>query len=165
MLALIVAVPAMLSPLLMAWLTNRNRRMEKQEDYKRQDDVAAKAEQVAQLLLDRQTEVSAATTKAAALLEVNTKAVSETAAATQTQLKTLTGMVDGNFTRLMEAELEAIAHGLVLSRQVAALTFTAGHEPTSESVAAILATEVKIAELREAIAERKHTASALFVSP
>jgi len=46
-LALIVAIPAMLSPLLLAWLTNRSRRLEKQEDYARQDLVAEKAAAVA----------------------------------------------------------------------------------------------------------------------
>lgn len=162
--ALIVAVPAMLSPLLMAWLTNRNRRLEKQEDYARQDAVAAKAAEVAKLLLDRQAEVSAATAEAARLLEVNTQAVSDTAAKTHTQLKVLTGMVDGNFTRLMEAELEAIAHGLVLSRQVIALTFANGHEPPEESLAAIKATEIKIAELKKTIAERHQTEMAMHAN-
>ena len=46
-LALIVAVPAMLSPLLLAWLTNRSHRQEKQQDYARQDQVAERAERVA----------------------------------------------------------------------------------------------------------------------
>lgn len=155
-----VAIPAMLSPPLMAWITNRNRRLEKQEDYARQDAVAAKAAEVAQLLLDRQAEVSASTAEAARLLKENNKVVSLENAKTHTQLKVLTGMVDGNFTRLMEAELDAISHGLVLSRQVIALTFAAGHEPPPESVAAILATETKIAELKKTIAERHQTEKA-----
>lgn len=163
-LALIVAVPAMFSPLLMAWITNRNRRAEKREDYARQDAVAEKAAEVAETLLMRQAEVAAATAEQARLLKENNRVVSEQAAATLSQFQVLTGMMDGNFTKLMESELDAIAHGLVLSRQVIALTFAAGHEPAPESLAEIKATEAKIDELRKTIAERRRTADAMHAT-
>jgi hypothetical protein len=63
-LAFFVAASTAISPILMAWLTNRNRRQEKQEDYARQDAVAAKAAEAARLLAERQ---DAAEEKAAAV--------------------------------------------------------------------------------------------------
>lgn len=166
-LALIAAVIAMFSAPLMAWLTNRNSAAKEARDYARQDAVAAKAEEAAKLLLDRQAEVKEAALEAARLLKENQKTVADDAAATQKELKVLTGMMDGNFTELMRDKVKVMTRSLVLSRQVAALTFNAGHEPTAESVAEISAAEIQIAELTKVIDDRDrgHTAVASAAEP
>lgn len=166
-LALIAAVVAMFSAPLTAWLTNRNAAAKEKRDYARQDAVAAKAEEAAKLLLARQAEVKEATELAARLLKENQRTVAETAAATQRELKILTGMMDGNFTELMRDKVKAMARSLVLSRQVAALTHNAGFEPTSESLAEISTAETQIAELTKVIEDRDrgHTEMAHAAGP
>jgi len=88
-LALIVAVPAMLSPLLMALLTNRNRRQEKAEDYARQDIVAAR------------------------LVKQNA-AVAESTKVVNNKLDVIHTLVNSNMTAAMQAELDARKETLVL---------------------------------------------------
>lgn len=78
-LALIVAIPAMMSPLLLAWLTNRAalkakaqdaelRRTEKSEEWRRQDEVAAKLLIQQELAATRAAEAAA---KAAEAVEIS----------------------------------------------------------------------------------------------
>lgn len=76
-LALIVSV---IAPTILAWLTNRNRRAEKTEDWKRLDDVAARAAEAARLLAAEQKRVAEATKTASDKLDtiVTTTAVIHT---------------------------------------------------------------------------------------
>ena len=160
----IAVIASLLAPPLMAWLQNRFAVAKEARENARADEVAAKADAVAaqaakaaQLLLDQQAEQ-------ARLLKENNRVVSEQAAKTNREIQVLTGMLDGNFTKLMEDNLVALSNGLLLSRKLLAMTFEAGHETDQESLAEIRATEARIGELKKAIAERKHTdAAALLV--
>lgn len=153
-LALIVAVPAMASPLLMAWLTNRHAAAKEERDHARQDAVAAEAATVAKLLLERQAEVSAATAEAAHLLKVNTKAVAETAAETHNQLKVIHTLVNSTLTAAIKAQYDATMRELAMMREVIDLKRKSGHEPSEDALAAVKATEATIAELRTILADR-----------
>jgi hypothetical protein len=66
--ALIVSV---IAPSLLAFLTNRSRRQEKIEDWKRQDDVANQAAEAAKLLINSNAEV--ASTLATSVTETRSK--------------------------------------------------------------------------------------------
>lgn len=150
LIALIVAVPALLSAPLMAMLTNRNAAAKEARDYARQDAVAEKAAEVAQKLLDQQAEQ-------ARLLKESQAAASAQAVKTNAEIEKLTGMLDGNFTKLMEDNLDAKVTSLVLARQLLAMTHEAGHPTTPEALAEIETLKSRIAELTTAITERKHT--------
>jgi hypothetical protein len=153
-LALIVAVPAMASPLLMAWLQNRHAAAKEDRDHERQDAVAERAEEVARLLLERQEAVKAAAEKTARLLKENNRAVAETAAETHSQLKVIHTLVNSSMTAAIQAEHDATVRELAMMREVIALNNAAGREPSREALAAVDATEQKIDELKLSLSDR-----------
>lgn len=132
-LALIVAVPAMLSPLLLAVLTNRNQRRVKLDDYARQDVVAAR-------LIASNDEI-ATTAKA-------------TAEKLGGQLQQIHTLVNSNLTAEMQARLEATRGQLVLMTEVIDLKRVAGHEPTEDASILLGKTKSTIAELEATLADR-----------
>lgn len=134
--ALIVAIPAFLSPLILAWLTNRNLRFAKAQDYKRQDDVAAQAASAARLLLAANERVAASTR------------------ITNGKLDVIHALVNSNMTAVIGAELAARRENLVLLLEVVAIKRAAGHEPTDEAISTIEVAKSKIAELETTLADR-----------
>jgi ABC-type multidrug transport system fused ATPase/permease subunit len=159
--ALIVAIPAMLSPVLMAWMTNRNRRQEKQEDYTRQDQVAATAAESARRLDDNQAKaqealriVAAKAEETARLLKENNKAQADAAVVTQGQLKQIHTLVNSNMTAAMQGQYDATERELTMMLEVIALKKAAGHEPNIETLALVEATKGKISQLSAAITDR-----------
>jgi len=136
LIAFIVAVASMLSSLLLATLTNRQRRREKLEDYARQDAVADKAAEAAKLLL------------------AANERVAETAKITNGKLDVIHTLVNSNMTAAMQSELDATVREHAMMVEVVALKRNAGQEPNVTSLAAIEATERKIAELQAALRDR-----------
>jgi hypothetical protein len=160
--ALIVAVSSAISPLILSILSNRSRRAEKLEDYARQDAVAAKAEEAAKLLLERQkATASDAATVARKLLDANDRVADaaqvavETAQVTNTKLDLIHTLVNSNMTAAMQSEFDAVVRELAMMREVITLNRAAGREPSLDTLAAIKSTEDKITELRAALADRK----------
>jgi len=135
--ALIVAVPAVLSPLLLSWLTNRHRRQEKFEDYERQDLVAAKAEEAARLLLAANERVAEATK------ETNEKLV---------DVAKVTGvihtLVNSQLTGSKQSEFNAITRELALLQEIG------GSKPSERIRKAIKIAETSLAELAAVLADR-----------
>jgi hypothetical protein len=146
-LALIVAIPAMMSPLLMAWLTNRNRAQEKTEDYARQDAVAAKAELAARKVAEAAELLLASNAQVA-------KAADEASKATNTKLDVIHTLVNSNMTAAMQAELDSRRIALALMLEVVELKKTAGSSPTAEALEAVGAAKGKIVELEAALNDR-----------
>lgn len=146
-LALIVAVPAMLSPLLLSLLTNRNRRLEKQEDYARQDEVARQASEAASKAAEKTEDV-------ARQLRFTNQQVADNAKTTIGKLDVIHALVNSNMTSAMQSEFDATTRELALMREVVELKKVAGHGPTVEVLAAIETTTRKISELHAALADR-----------
>lgn len=142
--ALLVAV---IGPLLLSWLNGRQRKVEKREDYVRQDEIA-----------NRATEVAEQAKKAAVLLVEDNRRVAKTAAAAAQQtfgkLDEIHTLVNSNMTAAMQAELDATVREVAMMREVVALHKAAGRKPSAEAAAAIAATEAKIAELRATLEDR-----------
>jgi hypothetical protein len=130
---LIVAFGVVVGPLLLAYLTGRQRRTEKIEDYKRQDAVAAQAAEAARLLL-------ASNRQAAAVAQM-----------TNTKLDVIHTLVNSTLTAAIEAQLDATVQQLAMMRQVVALAGNGEMGPSDESLAAV---ESKIAELRVSLSDR-----------
>jgi uncharacterized membrane-anchored protein YhcB (DUF1043 family) len=144
--ALIVAV---LAPLILGYLTNRARRAEKLEDWARQDVVAEKIEEQAQLLLER----DAVTAK---LLEDNNQLVADTASATQDQLQVIHGLVNSDMTRIIEEKLAGLKRELIMMRLLAG-----DLKVGSEAAAAIEAMESQISDVSEMLGDRLAKAAEL----
>jgi hypothetical protein len=152
--ALIVAVGSTLSPLLVAYLTNRHRKAERLQDYARQDAVAARAATVARSLLEQQEATAAqATETARRLLEANQQ-VADAAKTANGKLDVIHTLVNSNMTAAMQSELDATTRELAMMNEVVALKKAAGHEPTPETLAALEATQQRVTELRSSLEER-----------
>lgn len=156
LIALIVACSAMVSgvigPLVLAGITGRHQRIEKQSDYARQDIVAARAEAANTILLRKQDEV------AKQLVESNIRR-DVSAKETITKLDTIHGLVNSNLTTALQSQYEAKISELALMREVIDLKEVAGRKPSIETLAAADAIEAKIKELRATLVDRAKQAA------
>lgn len=211
----VVAMVAIMSPLLLSSLNTRQQRLMKREDYARQDIVADRAEAAAQAVADRQDAIAIATSEAARLLlekqnsiaaevrNVATRAeetagllvsanaevadkvaivaanagevadkvalvaanagevalkvaiVAENANITNEKLEVIHTLVNSSMTAAIQSEFEATVRELAMMQEVVELRKSAGQgEPSSEMMAALKSTELKIKELKETLAER-----------
>jgi hypothetical protein len=149
---LVALLVAVVGPFLLTWLTGRQRRAEKMQDYKRQDEVAEraalvaeKAEQAAQLLVEDNKRV--ASLAAAAALK------------TTGQLEKIHTLVNSNMTAAMQAELDATTREAAMMRIVIGLRAEKGDPPSPDATAALARTDQRIGELRAALEDR-HEAQA-----
>lgn len=162
--ALIVSV---ISPLMLAYITNKSRINEKREDWRRQDVVAARAAEVAERLLAKQEETTRQTKataeqakEAASLLVENNKVVADTAVVTNSKLDIIHTLVNSNMTAALQGELDRSkgeidsAKGqVVLMREVIGLRIEAGQEPDPDAMGVLAALEAKVKDLEHKSAE------------
>jgi hypothetical protein len=141
-LPILALTAAFSSPLILAWLTGRQRSLEKREDWRREDEVAARAAQAARLLLDSQERVAR---KVAEVATTTAKASSGVSA----QLNQIHTLVNSNMTLAMDNELVAYRSNLVL------LKAEQMRSPTPELVVAIGLMSAKITELDAQLHDRK----------
>ena len=145
--ALITATAAFMSPLLLVVLQGRGRRLDKAQDYARQDAVAAR-------LMERQDRAAAAVATVAKNLDLNNRVIAEATVSTQTQLKEIHKLVNSNMTAEMKNNLDGLRRELVLLHHVVDLDHAADREPSVDVQAQIKSAEDKIAELQAAISDR-----------
>jgi hypothetical protein len=145
--ALTVAAGAMaslmgtvLAPIVLMWLTSRERRREKLEDYARQDKVAAQAAEAAELLLAANVKVAA--TAAATVANTNQK------------LDEIHVAVNSNLTKATQGELEAKEQSLILMVELMELKTAAGTLPTVDVLETIDRAKMRIAQLQHALGPR-----------
>lgn len=146
-----IVVSAAGSPVLLNMLNGRQQRKSKEQDYRRQDEVAARLE-------TRQDAQAAKAAEAARdLIESNklvADAAKEAAQITVARLDVIHTLVNSQMTAAIQSELDATEREVVLMREVIGLNSVAGRSPTEESMGAVMATEAKIRELRVTLAER-----------
>lgn len=148
LLALIVAVPAMLSPLLLSWLTNRNARKDREQDWARQDQVANRVAEVSRQLLARQESTAIA-------LEKSMLATTIAREQTFSQLDAISTMVDGNVTVVLQAELESTQRELTALREIMEIKRTAGQTASADATMVIATAVKRIVELQKLLADRR----------
>lgn len=147
-LALIVAVPAMLSPLLLSWLTNRNSRRDREQEWERQDRVAERAAEASRKLLARQD-------TAIAVQEEALRAATTDRALTQSQLKALHTLGNSGLTAALKAELNSTRRELTALREIMTLKVAAGRPSNGNTKVVIEMAERRIEELETNLADRK----------
>lgn len=140
-LAVIVAGAAIATPLLTAWLNAKIINAGKQQDYARQDLVAAKAEEAAILLLAANERVAKQTKEAAQI--------------TNGRLDQIHELVNSTMTAQMEENHQALAQQLVLMREVISLNSAAGRKPSNDALDAIAKLEHKVQELGDKLRMRE----------
>jgi hypothetical protein len=142
------------APLIVVYLTARQRHREKQQDYDRQDEVARRAEDVARAAQGVAKQAAEAATLLVDSNERVAVAAREQAKVTNGKLDAIHTLVNSNMSAAMQSELDATVRDLAMMREVIALRATAGREPTAEILSAVSATEDRIAELRAVLADR-----------
>lgn len=157
-LALIVAVPASLSPLVLRWWDSKSiadakekeaeeRRTDKEQDWARQDAVADK--------------LIASNAKVAASAKASSDIIAASAALTEEKLAELKvgqdqvhTLVNSNLTAAMEAQLEALEGKLIVQVQMHEYKKEAGKKLEPEAIASMEETTRKIADLKKSLEER-----------
>jgi hypothetical protein len=118
------------------------------------EDARKQAAEAAELLVKAQQESIRRTNEVARVAEENAKLTSG-------KLEEIHHLVNSSMTAAMMGELGAVGRELAMMREVLALHKAAGNKPSTEALAAITATEAKLAELQAAVADReKQTAAA-----
>lgn len=126
MIALFTSVTA---PLILAIITARQHRVDREADWKRQDRLAAQAAEAATLQLEHNSKSDA-------------------------KLDKIHTLVDGAMTAAMRSELAAVRRELYVLRELAVMHRESGQEPAREE-AEIKATEAKVKELAETLRLRE----------
>ncbi len=124
-------VTAIGAPMLLAHQLNGARLKEKQEDWAREDAVAAKAEEAARLLVASNERAATSSEQANNKLDI------------------IHTLVNSNMTSAMEAQLVALQGQLVMMNRLAEI-----EDPTIDEAAAIKAVIAQIAELTAALSDR-----------
>ncbi len=135
--ALIVAIPTVLAstftPLAIAWMANHARRRERLEDYARQDLVAERVAETADILTESNKKMA---------LQTNAK------------LDSIHVLVNSNMTSAMKAELDATVREKAVLIELMSLKETMGHETATSTLVALKAAEEKITELTAVLKDR-----------
>jgi len=172
----IAAVSAVLSSAMLSWLQGRNTRAERAQDYarqdqvaadlqKRQDEVAEKAAEAAELLATAQKASADKAAEAAALLLKSNEKVANTAAktaqVTSDKLDVIHTLVNSNMTAAMQSELDARRIALAQMLEIVELKRGNKLEPTKEVLEAIGSLKGKINELEAQLKDRLSQSDAI----
>ena len=125
-----------IAPYFLAKQLNAARKLEKQEDWKREDDVRMQAQEAAKLLLEENKKVAAA------------------AVLTNGKLDIIHTLVNSNMTAAMQSELDATIRELAMMKEVIGLKEAAGHSPSPDTLGAVKFTDKKIKELQAGLSDR-----------
>lgn len=160
-----VLVVGVLVPVLLLSRTEKHRiedqaeaarlhREDRDAEWARQDAVAAKAATMAENVDRNQKLIARQAAEAAELLLKNNEQVARTQQETNGKLDTIHTLVNSNMTAAMMSELDAVTRELAMMREVMELRRQGGQEPSTDTLAAIAATEAKMHELAAALADR-----------
>jgi hypothetical protein len=160
---LVAMIAGVLGPGVLAYITGRQRRSEKLDDYARQDKVAAEAAAAAQNLqisqaalaqqaADASTLAATQAAEAARLLVVSNAAQATAAKETSEKLTVIHGLVNSSLTEAISSELASTRRELVLLKRA---------RRTAESRKAIEVAETRIAELTLTISDRNKEAASV----
>lgn len=150
--AIVTALIVAAGGLVQSHLTARQLRAAKEQDYERQDEVAAKADVVAEKAAEA----------AELLLAANERVAEQTATAaevTNGKLKVIHSLVNSAYEAQMKESEVALRQQAVLYREVIRLNRDAGRPPSPEAEAALTAIETRADELSSQLADRATAAA------
>ena len=160
LIALLIPILGVVSPLLIARQINKAAHDSKQDDWDRQDIVAERAEAVAKqaaeaasLVIERQHELDVKTDEVARRVEMSTNM-------TNTQLEKIHGLVNSQMTQALRSELAATKDTLALMSELIVNNKKNNIEPTTQVLDAVANREAKITELEENLRVREEADAA-----
>lgn len=129
---------------------NEQRLREKEEDYARQDEVARRAREVADRLIESQRHTTEQTDTVVHLIEENAAQL----ASINEQTAQIHILVNSDMTAARQAELDQTRATKVVLLKVIALDRAAGRQPSKDDTEAVVALDERIAELTAILADR-----------
>lgn len=153
LIAILIPILGVVSPLLIARQINKNARETKELDWEREDIVAEKAAEAARLVVERQLALDAKTDEVARLVATSTTTTND-------QLEKIHGLVNSQLTQAVRSELAATRDTLALMSELIANHRASGIEPSVEVLASFKGRESKIAELEETLRVREEADAA-----
>ena len=144
---IIVALIVALSAIINLWITGYQRKSERREDYRRQDEVAAKAEEAAKLLLMNQQRALVATEEVA-------RVAAESHTSTDRQLERIHTLVNSDRTAALQSWRDQAQLTLLGLKKIIALDNDAGRPPSPEDLASIDLVESQLVKLNEELDDR-----------
>jgi hypothetical protein len=181
--ALVAVFTSVTAPLMLAYMNSRQQRKTRDEDYARQDQVAAKAAQAAQDLVRVQTEAARESAETARLLLENQKAnlagtqevarVAAAASATanakldgiDAQTRRIHILVNSEMTAARQAELDQANAMVVVLTRVLATAAAKGIDPDPRDVDTLERTKARRDELEVILADRLAQLSKVDADP
>jgi hypothetical protein len=133
-------------------------RADRDAEWDRQDKIAARAAKATADLAESQKKLAARADEATGQLLT-------AAAEESTKLDTIHRLVNSALTAAMQAEHDAVLRELAMMREVMELRRAGGTEPGAATLAAIDATETKLAELAAALATRAEAQMQINADP
>lgn len=143
-----IAIVGISGPVLMVIVTAIMRQWEKKEEHARQDAVVEAAKMANESLVDGQKE-------AARLLVSNNKQVALLGRETRDNLGVIQHQLNSEKTETRRGALDSCIAQLALMKEVVDLKKSAGHEPTIEAAAAIIALEKRVLDMSEDLIRRE----------
>lgn len=155
----IVALIVAANSLLIAALTNRARRDDKQQDWDRQDrrerEERERQENTAKLLLDSQHAIAEkADYVAEQLLDANERVAKDTQIVSG-KLDAIHTLVNSNMTAALQSEHDAMAAHRVVLLEVIADKRSRGIEPSPDAITTVAMIDTKLAELQAVLSDRR----------
>jgi hypothetical protein len=136
----VAIVATVVSPSLLALMTNRARRKDKQLDWAREDVVAKKAEEAARLLVESNKEIADKVEKASKN--------------TDSQLRQIHTLVNSDMTAARMDQRDQTRLTLLATKKIIQLDRDAGRVPSPEDMDAIATAETQIRKLDAILADR-----------
>ena len=144
---IIAALGGFISPFVMAWLTNRNARRMKIDDYARQDEIAKRLSERQDAAEDKAAEVAKQAAEAARLLVESNRKQENIAKIQGAKLDQIHTLGNSNLTAAMQNELDARRATVVVLKRLP--------NPSKEETSEIEGNQAKMAELDAQLRDRK----------
>jgi hypothetical protein len=167
--AVVVAAATSVTTVQLARLANRAKERDKQQDWGRQDEVAARAERAVQAMAASQALIARqaaqeARDAAARLLAAQQASIARTdevarlaaerGAAQSAQLRDIHVLVNSDMTAARQEALDQTRLTLLALEKLVQLDRAAGREPTDADLAAVDEAKVRVDELQAVLADR-----------
>lgn len=133
---IVALLTSTIGPMALSWLNNRQARLARIEDIRRQDAVAVKAAEALDVARQSQQAIVAATVQ------------------TNDKLDVIHALVNSNLTLALQGELDATVRELALMRELIALHRLHGAEPSPEAKEAMAHTAARITSLQAQVNDR-----------
>jgi hypothetical protein len=149
--AMSTLIPAVIASAIVPWLTTRSRRIDRYDEWKRQDDLARRADERERLNTEQNQQIIRQQQSAVQVARQAAAAQQSTARATTESLENIHALVNSDKTTALGRERDGLITQLALLQEIVELR---GGVPTPQTKIALEATQARLAELNNELNRR-----------